>query len=381
MSVPSISDLLQPPDDESIQQLLLAYIAIASNPVTDFEDGAVQKTMWRIESQILSDLLGPGASPDFKSMLYRLLSNGYPDSATGDSLTTLADGCFEVERNLGAFAIQTVTLACDASHGPYTFTAGLQEALGSDGKVYVAATGGLLSPADTLVLDFDARAVGLAKALITQLAQPLPGVTVQSAAIKVISLVPQFGADADSDATIQAACLARFPDPGFVPTQDRVVTWALAAGTSTTRTRLDPDPSLAGGVILTVANATGPVSSGDVTTIAAYVLARQPITDNLTVQNATAANITPGGTATVSLAQLATIQAAAEAAWVTYLSASKIGAQVYLLELIQAVMDAGATNFVAPTLNGSSADVVLTSGQVPVESTTLIAGLTWITVG
>lgn len=381
MSIQEIATLLTPPSSDAIEQATLAPLANPQNPVTDWENGGVQKTQWAIDSQMLVDLLGPGTPPAVASMLAQLAANGYPDSATGPSLVTLADGWFEVERNEGSFAVQTVTLACDASHGPYVITAGLNEALASDGKVYVAAGGGTLSTSSTLTLDFDARSVGLAKALVFKLSAALPGVTVQSAAIKVVLGVPQFGSDPDNDATIQAECEARFPDPTLIPTQDRVIAWALAAGTTTTRTRLDPDPALAGGVLLTIANASGPVPSGDVTTVAAYVLARQPITDNITVGNATAANITPGGTVTVPLAQLASIQAAADAAWVAYLSASQIGAEVYLLKLIQCVMDAGAINFVSPTLNGSGADVVLTSGQVPVPVNNLATELTWMTVG
>lgn len=374
MSVQEISTLLTPPSQDAIEELELAYIAIPVNPVTDWESGGVQKVMWQIEVQILIDLLGPGTPPAVASMLAQLAANGYPDSATGESLTTLADGWFDVEANPGAFAVQTVTLACDGSHGPYIITAGINEATASDGKVYVAAAGGTLGSGGSLTVAFDARTVGLAKALITGLAQALPGVTVSGAT------VTSFGADADNDATIQAACGSRFPTPGAIPSEDRVIAWIMAAGTTTTRVRPTPDPTLAGGVLFTIANATGPVSGGDVTTAAAYVLARQGITDNNTIQNATAANITPGGTVTVPLAQLAAIQAAADAAWVTYLSVSQIGAEVYLLKLIQVVMDAGALNFIDPTLNGTGADVVLSSGQVPVAVGTLISELTWMGV-
>ena len=380
MSVPSIADLLVPPSSDDINDLMLAYLTVAANPVTDWESGAVQRTMLAIEAEILSDLVGPGTTPAVQSMLAALLANGYPDTAAGDSLRTLAHGWFDIDGAPGSFAIQTVTLACDASHGPYTFTAGLNEAVASDGAKYVAAGGGTLSASSTLTLDFDARSIGLAKAMITKLADPgLPGVSVQSSAIKVITGVPQFGSNADSDATVSAAVAARFPDPAAIPVEDRVITWALAAGTTTTRTRLDPDPALAGGVLLTIANATGPVPGGDVTTVAAYVLARQPITDNVTVQNASGANITPGGTVTVPAASLAAVQAAADAAWVTYLAQSQIGAAVFLLKLIQVVMDAGADNFVSPTLNGSGTDVVLTSGQVPVPVGSLISELVWQT--
>jgi len=377
MSVPSVTDLLAAPSSDDIGALMLAYLTVASNPITDWESGAVQRTMLKIEVAILSSLVGPGTPPAVQSALGGLLANGYPDTAAGTSLATLAHGWFEVEKDPGSFAIQTITLACDASHGPYTFTAGLSEALASDGAQYVASGTGTLTSGSTLTIDFTARTAALAKALITGLRVPLAGVTVQSAAIKVVTGVPQFGSDPDTDATVKAAIAARFPDPAASPAQDRVITWALAAGSTTTRCRLDPDPTLAGGVILTVAGASGPVPSGDVTTVAAYVLARQPITDNVTVANAGNATVTPGGTVTVPAAAEAAVQSAADAAWAAYLSASQIGADVYLLQLIKAVMDAGATNFLNPTLNGVSEDLAIASNQVPVSSGLLSAVLTW----
>ncbi|HVZ88104.1 MAG TPA: hypothetical protein VHG72_14120 [Polyangia bacterium] len=377
MSAPDIAALLAAPSSDDLEALMLAYLTVAANPVTDFESGAVQRTMLKIEVAILSSLVGPGTSPAVQSALAGLLANGYPDTAAGDSLATLAHGWFEVDKDPGSFAVQTITLACDSSHGPYSFNAGLNEALASDGAAYVASGTGTLTTGSTLTVDFTARSVGLAKALITSLRVPLAGVTVQSAAIKIVGGVPQFGSDPDTDTAVKAAISDRFPDPAAIPTQDRVIGWALAAGTTTTRCRLDPDPALAGGAILTVAGASGPVPSGDVTTVGTYVLARQPITDNITVSNASAATVTPGGTVTVPAAAEAAVQVAADAAWALYLSNSQIGADVYLLQLIKAVMDAGATNFLNPTLNGAGEDLALTSNQVPVSAGTLTALLTW----
>ena len=379
MTTPTVSDLLEPPARDDIESFLLAYLSVATNPVTDWNSGAVQLTMLQIETAILASLVGPGTPPAVQGALAGLLANVYPDTSAGDSLATLAHGWFDVDKDPGSFAVQTVTLICDADHGPYTFSAGLQEGLASDGTKYVVAGSGTLTPSSSLTLDFNARSLGLAKALITRLATTLPGVSVDSAAIKVVTGVPQFGSNPDGDAAVKTAIAARFPDLAAIGDVDRVIGWALAAGTSTTRCRLDPDTALAGGVILTIANATGPVPSGDVATVAAYVLARQPITDNITAQNASAANVTPGGTVTVPAARLAAVQAAADAAWVAYLGSSDIGGAVYLLALIQAVMDAGASNFTDPTLNGAPEDLALGSSDVPVPVGTLISELVWVT--
>ena len=78
MSIQEISALLTPPSTEAIAELLLAYLSVAANPVTDFESGGAQKTMWQIETQILTDLLGPGTPPAVASMLAQLAANGYP---------------------------------------------------------------------------------------------------------------------------------------------------------------------------------------------------------------------------------------------------------------------------------------------------------------
>jgi hypothetical protein len=381
MSVaPSVADLLKPPAADELEAFLLAYLQIAANPVTDWESGAVQRTMLHIDTAILSSLLGPGTPPAVQSALAGLLANGYIDTGAGKSLETLAHGWYAVEKDDGSFAVQTVTLACDAAHGPYTFTAGLQEGLASDKTRYVVAGSGTLPGGATLTLDFNARSVGLAKALITGLAEALPGVTVQESHIKVAGGVPQFGADPDTDQAVKDACAARFPDPAVVDLRDRVEKWALSAGTSCTRVRPDPDPVLAGGVLLTVANAAGPLAGGEVTTIANYIRARLGITDNVTVQNAAAANVTPGGKVTAPAALIPAIQAAANAAWVAYLSSSNIGGEVFLLPLIQAVMDAGATNFEDPTLNGAGEDLFLAANEVPVPVGTLATELDWVPV-
>lgn len=379
MSAPTVADLLSPPSADAIEGLLLAYLTIAANPVTDWNSGAVQLTTLKIETQILIDLLGPGTPPAIQSALAGLVANGYPDTADGDSLVDLAEGWYGLSVDEGSFAVQTVTLACDPAHGPYTFTAGRQEALASDGAVYVVAGSGTLSSGSTITLDFNARSIGLAKALITSIGGGgLAGVTVLSAAIKVSAGVPQFGSDPTPDAAIAEDIAGRFPDLGAIAGQDRAITWALAADPTITRCRLDPDVNFAGGVVLTVAGVSGPVSSGAVTAAAAYVLARQPITDNITVNNALAATVTPGGTVTVPAGQLAEVQAAADAAWSTYMSISQIGESVYLLQLIKAVMDAGATDFINPTLNGAGQDLGLAPTAVPVSAGTLAALLTWV---
>ncbi len=181
---------------------------------------------------------------------------------------------------------------------------------------------------------------------------------------------------------MQATCDARFPELGVVVSdEDRVLRWAKVASAEVTRAKLDPDPANAGGVLVTLAGASGAVSSGAVTTVQAYFDDIQGITDLNTAQNSSNLQITGGGTVLVPRAQDGTMQPIVDAAWNALLVQSTIGAQVRLTDLIKVVMDAGALDFTGALLNGSPANVVLSSNQVPVPNPALLATLlTWTPV-
>jgi Baseplate J-like protein len=375
----TINDLLPPVALDDVRALVLSFFAVPQNPITDWYSGAVQRTMMELEAAVITDLVG-GALPG-------LALNGYPDSASGDSLTTLAHGWFETDRDPATFATQTVTLICDATHGPYTIAVDRFLAKSTDGAVYSAITGGTLSTGSSLTIDMGAQSPGAARGLIASLITALPGVSVQAAAIKIISGVTQFGSDGDDDATVLANIDDRFPDLDTLPTQDRLITWTQQASNDPTRFRLDPDTVNAGGVMLTLADPGGGVAGGVVTAVQTAIDQHLAITDLVTVQ--AAANVTvnagngsagTGGTVIVASARLAAVQAAANAAWVAYLASAQIGANVFLLQLEKAVMDAGALNFTGANLNGVAADFAMGTTQVPVPGGSLATQLTWVTV-
>jgi phage-related baseplate assembly protein len=211
----------------------------------------------------------------------------------------------------------------------------------------------------------------------------MPGVSVVTAAVKVVTGVPQFGSNDETDNALIARCLDRWPSLTDIGTEDRVEVWARAASTEVTRLRFDADVSAGheGGVFVTVAGAGGAVSGGAVTAVQNYIDARAPITDYITAQNASNLTITAAGTVTVPLAQLVPVQTAADAAWNAYLATATIGGKVYMAELLQAVMDAGALDISGILLNTVAADVTLSSNQVPVPNGSGLATLlTWVTV-
>lgn len=374
MTLPAPIDITQvfpPLTVDDVREIALAFIAVDQNPITDWHSGAIFRTMFELESFVTQDLV---------NALNGIFGNGDPD-AGGDSQTLTAHAWYEIDREVASFAAQTITLACDATHGPYSIIAGrLYRA--TDGSIYSGLAGGTLGTGSTLTLDVGATSPGAMRGLVASLIEPLAGVTVQSAAVKVVSLVPQFGADAETDTALFARTDARFEDLDAPLTdedlQDRIATWALAAGTTLTRLRFDPDTATPGAVILTLANGTGGVSGGEVTTIRVFVDAHT--FDLITYQAATNETVNAGGVVSYpadwTADQLAAAKAAADGAWELSLSASKIGGTVTLAALNKAVMDQGTIDFTGKTLNGTSADLALASAKVPAAGT-LPSALDW----
>lgn len=377
LPVIDISKIFSPPTIDDVREIERQLLMTDENPVTDWSSGAVLRTMFELEAYVIQDFVA--------NFLNDLFANGYPtDSSDADpgSQTMVAHGWYAVERDEGGFAQQTITLACDAQHGPFPIAVGrLYEA--SDGSVYTGLGGGTLNTSSTLTIDVLATTKGALRAMVTALSEQLPGVTVQAAAVKVISSVPQFGADPETNAALFARTDTRFDDPTVPPAgaaaNDRVVNWILAAGTSTTRIRFDPSTTVPSGVVVTLANGTGGIPGGEVTTVQAYLDARR--FDYLLAQAATNAAVTAGGTVLYprdwTAAQLTAAQNAADAQWQGFLGQSKIGAKVPLSRLVQAVMDQGVVDFIGETLNGSAIDLVLGSTQVPNAAGSLAAELAW----
>lgn len=369
----TVEDLLPPPALDDVKAFLLAYLSVPQNRLDDWESGSALRTMHEMESAIIRDLVG--------SSLAQLVSNGYPDSASGKSLEKLALGWFDVAKVLPTLATQNVTLACDATHGPYSSAQILaQAALTTDGARYLMTTGGALTSGSTVSVVFTAESPGAARAMIAALDPGLPGVTVQAAAIA------GFGSDGDDDVSILAKIDERFGDLGEVPTEDRLITWARAAAPAPllTRFRLDADPDFPGGVLMTLANAGGPVAGGTVTAVQTAFDELSPITDVNTAQNSTSHTINASGTVSVKAALLARAQAAADAAWAAALATAQIGGTFFLQTLREIVGAAIRTdpgsNFTDAALAGAGGDgnVTLSATEVPVAGDTLTNQLTWV---
>jgi hypothetical protein len=376
----TIADLFGSPLISDLRRDLLTRLNVPGFPITDEFSGAVMRTLWELEAITALDLIGENGSAQKVAMGTVPASSS---GATGDWLTLLARMWFELDRIVGTFCQQTVTLACATGFGPYVLVAGRGTCTNAAGQRFSIGSGGTLSGGGTLAIQVTAEQAAAGLGLVNSIISPnLPGVTVQGSVIYDPGTGLLFGSNAESDVALLIRVLARWPDITAIDVDDRIVKWAKAASTEVTRVRLDVDPANFGGVLITVAGLAGPVSGGAVTAVQNYINDRSPITDFPTVSNAAVLNIAAtAGTVTVESARLLEAQAAVDAAWLVFLSQTQIGTTVPLEKLLEIVMDQpGVIDLVFLALNGVADDVTLTATQVPVKSGTLTSQLTWNTV-
>lgn len=204
----------------------------------------------------------------------------------------------------------------------------------------------------------------------------------------------QQGSDAESNDSLVARCLGRWPSLGLNNVTDKYVLWVRACsldnGYGIEKVSVRPSATVAGQVDVTIATASGTASGAVVTAIQDYINARSGITEKGNVIAAATLDIEPTGTVTVRNADIVTVKAAADAAWRAYIFALPIGGDVStgtpgvvrLQELAQALMDAGAIDCSGLQLNGAAANKALTTSQVAVigAGDDLSTALTWSAV-
>lgn len=220
----------------------------------------------------------------------------------------------------------------------------------------------------------------------------------------VADAILQRGTDDEGDESIKARCRLRWSSLSDVPTEGLVVMWARRASPEIARVRVDADPNSPGGMLLQVASQTGPASPAAVIAVQDYVTARlrgykgmspPPIvlpntapvgnapTEMVQASSAVPFPVTvasnPKGAVVVQRQKLQQVQAAADENWNSYLGQLDIGGVIVYAELIQAIMDAGATDAIGVQLNGGTVDVQMGVGQVavPAANVSITRSLAW----
>ncbi len=186
------------------------------------------------------------------------------------------------------------------------------------------------------------------------------------------------GVDDESQQSYAARMVGRWPSLGLNIVADKYIAWVQQCSLDNAFgvEKIEPSPSatVAGQTDITIATATGAPAGGTITAIQDYVNARDGITDTANVVGAANFNITMEGTVMVKASLLDAAKAAADESWREYIEQLPIGGDRALgfpgvvrpVELIQALMDAGAIDFFDLLVNGSSGPTPLTLTQVAV---------------
>lgn len=171
------ADILVPPTSDEIKQSLIDGLkAIPGNPIDDWHSGGVTQTIVELE-QMADESLMQRALP-------AMLGQAAVDlpGTTGPWLTVDAAQLYSLTRVGAVIAVQTLTLTCDGSHGPYTITAGqLWFRSDTTGKRWANTTGGTLNTSGTLSIQIQAEGPGASyndpAGTIRTMLTPLAGVT------------------------------------------------------------------------------------------------------------------------------------------------------------------------------------------------------------
>lgn len=221
--------------------------------------------------------------------------------------------------------------------------------------------------------------------------------------ILVQSAIVQRGADAETDAAFRARCASRWPAISLIPVKGTIELWAKQASDEVNKVLSDADPNTPGGILVTIASATGPASPQAVVAVEDYITERlQGFKDvaapaspavagstspqeTASVKSADSFPITVTGVAYVPKAKFESARASADPAWNSYLASLPIGGQAGAVvdnaELVDILADLGAID-VRVFMNGSPSDQVISPGSVaiPASGTTLVGGIFWVAV-
>jgi hypothetical protein len=480
MSTPT--EILSPPDAAALEALLLGYLQEASDPITDWNSGAVRLTQLKYLRLALTEFIS-GVVPGMAGSAF------FETASSDDWVDLIAEQLFHLTRVPATLTQQSVKLTCDGTHGPFTITAGMIVVATRTANRYRLTGGGTLSTGGTLTVTAQAEgpndsALSInysdGPTTIAALDPPLAGVTVSNAApsfspvistpspaaglgvvtvsgtppgdatvydLEIISdgqnttatfryranggqwsvaatmaatftipatsitvafgndaggaspsfitgdvytftapgsPITQQGVDAESSAALASRCLALWADISAALVEDKRAKWAKAASASVKRVRVDRDTTYPGRMLVTIAGAAGTsaLSGGIVATVQRALDEQEGIGRIPLVAAATITTITAGGLVLLPAAQLSIVQTIANLAWAKYVNNAAIGSVVRIAELLQALMDAGATDVVGLTLDSGGGPVagnVALATNAVAQAVSIVSTLTWQT--
>jgi uncharacterized phage protein gp47/JayE len=366
----SYATLTTPVTQAAYLSQILATLAAQGFPVTGWQSGNAGRTLAVADAAALTDL---------RAVIADVARGGYLDTATGDWLTLLAAGLFDLTRTPAVFAVGSVTLACVATAGPYSITAGaLVVTDGTRRWRSTNTTTQTLPSSGSLVVNVRAESPGTAynvsgsTLLTTPVSPSLAGVTVTAAT----AWLTTSGAAEESDASLRARCRARWGTLGRGANDSAYVYWARTGHSAVSQVTRAAVVWGAGDGKLTVylAGPSGTVSSGVVAIVDAWIDANKPGTDDPTVASATARVVALIATVTVDTASDSTAnRALATDALAAYFASLDIGEDVDLGRLYEAFY--AAAGVLDVDITQPATDTSVNNDEIA----TLSATITWAT--
>lgn len=362
----ALAELLAGASAEETKQTLVNLLAGAGFPVSSWQEASAGRAFVEAESISYADLV---------AVLGVLAGAGFLSYAERGWLTLLAREVYSVQRKQGTFARGKLTLTDAGGIGPITLTAGDVWVSSAGVRFYLAETG-TLPASGGVSLIFAAEHPGArynvgdggAFALETS----LPGVTVATTTPPGGTWLSAQGTDEESDEELRVRCRARWGELGYGATEAAYRHWALTASDEVTRVSV-LEATGTGVVAIRLAGAGGPVSSGALDAVAAYLAPRRPLCVQLSIASATVRVVPVAGTVYVKAAYKAAAQAAAVQALARLYATIPIGGVVYQSQVISAIHGA-APGVVSVVLTAPSADIALGASEVA----TLFTGtLSW----
>lgn len=360
-----------------------------SLPVTSWQSGGAYRTLAEIEAAALADYSSVQSTVVAAGFLQAWLnpaSMGLAAPPPSAWLDLIGQYFYSLTRNAAVATQGKATLTAATGAGPYTIGVGTMWIADAAGHRYSNLTGGTLPLSGTLQLVWQAESPGAAYnvdngAIASIVAGTLAGVSVSNPDPGTGSWITVQGADTEADVPYATRCQNRFPslaNPGTSPASVFDL-WARTAesvaghGTTITRTLVQPDAAIPGQANVFLAGTSGGVGAQAVTDANSYIQQRVGLVNTAVVASATNAVMTIAGTVFYLAAKttLTAVQAAVALALSAYLSGAGFGTdaagtvKVYWSQVEGAVASAfGVRNVTSVTLNGGTADVGLTLGQV-----------------
>jgi len=371
----TLSELTTPLTTAQARAAIYAAIEARGASTTSWKQGSVVRTVIAGLAIVVSA---------FSRLQAEIAKSGFLDLAEGDWLALVALNVYRVEKLKGSFASGFVTLS-NAGGGVYSGGVGDLIFTAGPGRTYRSTAAYSLAggPGTTAIVAVEAVEIGTASNAsateINLLVTSLPGVTCSNAAALV-------GANPETDLELRERCNAK---TGLASPNGNADAYSYSAKSATringtaigvTRTKTQADG--AGGVTLTIANASGAVTGtvGDPTTdlgaVKAAVQRVVPLGVTLTLENAAPVSVPVTYSLWVRGAgDPVQIETEVSARLLALFATLPIGGDVIAAPpgfVYKSLIEATIGDVVAPAelvrlvVTAPAADVVITAGQVPV---------------